>query len=175
MASISPINSSSNGRNKKPLNDLVLDAFALNPRMSFLEVHDLLVANGYKAPPSNSISTVLAHLTNVGQLKQFGKNSDGNTVWERTALKYPMPDGGKIEIQHYGQLKELNTELVEVILGNMMGGLSSINNISKQGRTPDLTILPDYISQIKQILTRFKGFTDRTHEPEFIRRVAQGL
>lgn len=175
MANVSPVNQSSKGRKANSTQDLILQAFSVTPKLTFNQVHKTLLDSGWKQPASSSISTILSYLTNVGLLRQIGKDDEGNTVWERTALKFPLPDGGKIEIDWRGKKKELNTETVKEVLSSMRGCLDSLNKIAERGDKPNLSLLPDFVYQLDRILARYEGFTDRTNEDEYKRRIALGL
>lgn len=175
MANVSPVNPSSKGRKENSTQTLILTVFSETPRLTFNQVHKALLDRGWKQPASSSISTILSYLTNVGLLRQVGKDDEGATIWERTALKYALPDGGKVEIEWRGQKKELNTETVKEVLSNMRGCLDSLHNIAERGDKPNLSLLPDFVGQLDKILKRYEGYTDRTNEDEYKRRVSLGL
>lgn len=163
-----PQNSSSNlanmSANKQSLEAHIYEVFEGTKQASADTIFKEFDKRGWPYPKSNTINSTLARLTNTGMLRQVGKDADGNTVWERTALKTPLED---TRMSSKDALKELR---------NIEDTLQRMSNMIRRGDNvvPDADLLQKYAKTLRDIAAASEGYTDRTDEPEYKRRVANG-
>lgn len=119
---------------------------------------------GWQYPKSNTVNSTLARLTNTGMLRQVGKDADGNTVWERTALKTPLEDN---RLNSKDALKELRK--IQSTLGTLATMIRRGDKI-----TPDADLFDTYSKSLQAVVAASEGYTDRTDDPEYKRRIANG-
>lgn len=150
---------------RKQLKDEIKAIVTAQPS-SYKEIVAELKSRGFKLGENDWVHNAISEFTNAGLFRQLPtKDSEGNTIWERTALKTPLPDD------------RLSQNEIKALVEKMSGALSSIANIGKSNASfkPDYDLLKDYSRNLAEIKRAMEGYQDRTDEPEYKRRVSLGL